>query len=435
MNRFFAYGVIVFLAVFMSACSSTQEVRKPPQLRFDSPVLSKGIHFKGNKGIPIDPTAVFSTQDKEVIASLKLRNLSGKHLLRWDWYDPSGSLYHSTGNHPVEASKGKYLKETTSWHKLSVDGEKAADSPGGWKVNIYLDNEFIASKSFKIGSDVQDFAAVKIDVDINIPKTEMNNRDAVALVIGNSNYRHLDVPTVKFARHDAQIMKQYLTKTLGYREGNIIYETDITKARFEALLGISGNHRGTLYDYIKPHKSDVFFYYSGHGAPDPNTRKGYFVPVDSDPSKVEFSGYSLDTFYENMAKLDAKSITVVIDACFSGGTSSGELLIRSASPIGIAVNNPAIAEKNTIIMTSSTGSQISSWYDEKGHGLFTYFFLKALGGAGDMNGDKQLTFAEINDFVSDRAEGVPYWAKRLHGGRVQTPTLQGNTQWKALVRY
>ena len=125
----------------------------------------------------------------------------------------------------------------------------------------------------------------------------------------------------------------------------------------------------------------------------------------------------------------------MLDTCFSGGTSSGELLIASASPIGIVVKNPTIAKRNTILLSSSRGDQISSWYDEKRHGLFTYFFLKAIGGSADINGDKKVTFQEIYDFVSDRAEGVPYWAKRLHGGRVQMPTLQGANKAKVFVRY
>ncbi|RLB26718.1 MAG: hypothetical protein DRG87_12575, partial [Deltaproteobacteria bacterium] len=267
------------------------------------------------------------------------------------------------------------------------------------------------------------------------PETGMRNPDAIALVIGNRNYQHKDVPSVKFASRDAEVMKQYLMKTLGYREGNILFETDATKARLEALLGIAGNYRGLVHDYIKPGRSDLFIFYSGHGAPDPNTRKGYFVPVDCDPAKVALNGYSLDTFYENLAKLEARNITVVIDACFSGGSSPGKLLIQNASPVGIVVHNPAIAREDTIVLASSKGDQISSWYEEKRHSLFTYFFLKALGGSADKNKDDRLTFAEIYEFVSDRAEGVPYWAKRLHGGRIQTPELQGINKQRVLVEY
>ena len=89
------------------------------------------------------------------------------------------------------------------------------------------------------------------------------------------------------------------------------------------------------------------------------------------------------------------------------------------------VNRPTISNPNTVILSSSTNNQVSSWYDYKKHGLFTYFFLWALSGAADKDDNQEITIKEIYEFVSDRAEGVPYWAKRLHGGRIQTPTIQG----------
>jgi hypothetical protein len=42
------------------------------------------------------------------------------------------------------------------------------------------------------------------------------------------------------------------------------------------------------------------------------------VPVECNPNYVENSGYSLDVFYQNLAQLKAKSLTIVLDACFSG---------------------------------------------------------------------------------------------------------------------
>ena len=699
--------LLLFLPFFVIACSSNKQVRKPPPFRVVKTTLAKGIDDKGTAGIPLNPTTTFSTEDSEIISHVKLRNLSGKHALRWEWYDSQGNLYYATKDYPIMTSKGKYAEDTTAWHKISLRGERAQKYPGDWKVNIYLDHALIASKAFEIkpeqsgyatppglppmlsieeisfsenvldagetaelkitlkntgvgiandaylelsspvkdlsfepkkplptmaakggsetvripitagmqlqtgeayldlqviephfrvkikgkrlafqtrkfrnpelilakfaalesespakndqidineivdlrfvvqnvgqgtaedvkvevinnqagvmflgvgkgerlvrqspqferidigkhniinyryfvnsdfgekqlkftieasekhgefgfsetkllaintelkpegyirkvsvnedtiaeGYTIEDIPDLKVDVDVNIPRTNMQNRDAIAVVIGNRNYEHKDVPPVLYARRDAETVKQYLLKTLGYKEGNVILECDATKAKFEALFGISGNHRGKLHDYIKPNKSDVFIYYSGHGAPDPNTKKGYFVPVNCDPSKVALNGYSLDIFYENLSRLDARKITVVVDACFSGGTSSGGSLISSASPTLIAVSNPAIAKGNTTCLTSSKGDQISSWYNEKQHGLFTYFFLKAIGGSADMNADKLVTFQEIYDYVSDRSEGVPYWARRLHSGRLQTPTMLGRNNEEVLVRY
>jgi hypothetical protein len=154
MNKLKATSIFLFLPLFIFACSSTKEIKKLPQFIFEDPILSKDMEYKGNKGIPINPTTTFSAEDPKVIASLNLENLSGKHTIRWDWYDPNGNLYHSTGNYPIQSSKGKYIKDATAWHRVSIHGEKAANYPGDWKVNIYLDKGFIASKMFKIISEI-----------------------------------------------------------------------------------------------------------------------------------------------------------------------------------------------------------------------------------------------------------------------------------------
>ena len=39
------------------------------------------------------------------------------------------------------------------------------------------------------------------------------------------------------------------------------------------------------------------------------------------------------------------------------------------------------------IMAAASGDQISSTYDEKGHGLLTYFMLKGLKGEAEANGE------------------------------------------------
>jgi len=128
---------------------------------------------------------------------------------------------------------------------------------------------------------------------------------------------------------------------------------------------------------VKPDKSDVFIYYSGHGAPDPESEQGYFVPVDCDPRRVKLNGYSLNLFYKNVAQIPANSFTLVIDACFSGISQGGSLL-GAISPIFPTVENPLMLIPNAVVMTAAKGDEVSGWYPEKRHGLFTYFFLSGL---------------------------------------------------------
>ncbi len=271
----------------------------------------------------------------------------------------------------------------------------------------------------------------RADVDVNIPETGLSNSDAIAVVIGNSRYEG-DTPDVDFAVNDAKIIREYLVKTFGFNEGNILYVENASRNRMEILLGNDRNP-GRLAGYLKPGRSDVFFFYSGHGAPDPNTETGYLMPVDADPSALSISGYPLEVLYDNLAALKARSVNVVIDACFSGATGGGEMLVQNASPIGIEVRNPAAALENGFVVTASSGSQVASWYPEKGHGLLTYFWLKGLQGEADLDGDGQITTTELREYLSDPTEGVPYWARRLHS-REQTPEVFGNAE-AVLVRY
>lgn len=267
------------------------------------------------------------------------------------------------------------------------------------------------------------------DLDMNSIKTKNSKPNAFAVVIGNKNYK--STKKVSYAINDATTIKNYLINVLGYKEGNIFYEPDATKSTFETYFGSKDNPQGILFNSIKPNISDVFIYYAGHGAPGLKDNKGYFVPIDCDPQYIEQGGYSLDLFYTNLSKLPAKSITVLTDACFSGAD-----IFESISSIVITITDPIVAIDNCVILSSSAGSQVSSWYDEKQHGMFTYFFLKALQDKekSDKNKDGKLTFEEIFDYISDKTEGVPYYARSIHGVE-QTPTIRGTGIENVLIEY
>ncbi|MEZ4551048.1 MAG: caspase family protein [Desulfobacterales bacterium] len=90
------------------------------------------------------------------------------------------------------------------------------------------------------------------------------------------------MPEVKYAIRDADAISEYLVKTLGYREKNIMTLYDAPVSVFNELFGTSSNYKGKLFNFIKPGKSDVFVYYSGHGAPDltakTTEKKPYYCP-------------------------------------------------------------------------------------------------------------------------------------------------------------
>ena len=220
--------------------------------------------------------------------------------------------------------------------------------------------------------------AASREIPIVVPVTGIVNPDAVAVVIGNQTYARGEVPPVEYAARDAALMRRFLVQTFGFREENIIFERDATLSAMTRIFGSRDDANGQLQGYLKADGgSDVFIFYSGHGAPDPGSGTAYLVPSDADPQRIRLTGYPMRLLTDNLAKLPARSITMVLDACFSGLTDRGALL-RGISPITLRVENPLLVTPNSVVFTASQNTEVSGWYDAQKHGLFTYVFLDAM---------------------------------------------------------
>lgn len=267
------------------------------------------------------------------------------------------------------------------------------------------------------------------EIDKDIPKLKTVNKDAIAVVIGNSKYTK--AKSVEYAVNDARSMKSYLINMLGYKEGNILYYENATLGDMNTVFGTKANPKGRLFNTIKQGVSDVLIFYSGHGAPGLKDSKAYFVPVEADPNYMENSGFAVDALYNNLKTLPAKSITFISDACFSGAN-----VFDKISPMVIRAKEPVKdGMKNITLLNSCTGTEVSCWQNEEKHGLFTFYLLKAMKDyeATDTNKDRQITLGEIFTSLSDNNEGVPYYARRQYG-LSQTPVVQGS-KTKVLFKY
>ncbi|MFK7969654.1 MAG: caspase family protein [Bacteroidia bacterium] len=261
---------------------------------------------------------------------------------------------------------------------------------------------------------------LRSDADRDLPRTGMNNPDAIAVIIGNRDYQNQDVPSVDFALNDALSMKRYLVNVLGYDENNVIMLNNASQADFNGMFGTKESHKARLFNLVKKNQSDVFVYYSGHGAPDLESNEGYFVPVDCDPTLVRFNGYAIKTLYDNLAKIPYRKLSVVIDACFSGSSDKGTLM-PFTSLARIRTSSNLLSDPNATVLTSATNDQVATWYPEQYHGLFTYYFLKGLQGEANQDRDNRLTLLELKTYLNEQ---VPYMARRLRN-RTQTPEIYG----------
>lgn len=250
------------------------------------------------------------------------------------------------------------------------------------------------------------------EVDMLPTRNASTNKRGYAVVIGIQSYRE-KLPRADFADRDATIIGKYLSTVLGYPEENVVVRT---------------NEKASLTDLIKYFENwlpnnlekdgSVFVYYSGHGAPNTKTGEAYLVPYDGDPTFIESTGYPVKRLYAALEKLPANNITVVLDSCFSGA-GGRSVLAKGAKPLVLSVENAMVAGGKAVVLTASAGNQISSAYQEKGHGLLTYYFLKGLQGDGDLNKDGVIDMAELYQYVKPNVQKV---ARKQYNNE-QTPQL------------
>ncbi|MBI3636271.1 MAG: caspase family protein [Candidatus Rokubacteria bacterium] len=245
--------------------------------------------------------------------------------------------------------------------------------------------------------------------------------DDIAVIIGNADYSRLakDIPNVVPAYADAEGFKRYAVDALGVREGNILHLKDATGAQMTRIFGSATDFRGQLFDWVKPGRSKVYVYYSGHGAPGGDGR-AYLVPSDADASRIQLNGYPIEALYRNLEQLPALSVTVILEACFSGLSQAGAVAAR-ASNIVVVPHVPG--SKRLTVISAGAADQIASWEDDSSHGLFTKYFLKGMSGEADRpphgNGDGTVEWHELRAYLS---EWVTYYARRYYG-RDQRPEV------------
>lgn len=280
------------------------------------------------------------------------------------------------------------------------------------------------------------------DVDINIPKTN-NKVNGYALVIGNEDYASYQSglsigQNVPFANRDAISFKNYLQKMYNIPEKHILILVDGTLAsmrekilQFKSLMDMNNDSGGD---------SQFIFYYSGHGMPSETSGDPFIMPVDVSAYTVD-QAISLNDLLSDFSRYDNQKTTVIVDACFSGVSRSPEPLIKVRGvgsrklkkrtvnkssnksyfnyykPVkhsNMSYINPNIGKKMMLI-SSSSGEETSLTWDDKQHGLFTYYFLKFLQNSkGDISNE---------ELFNKTKQEVRFEAVMGFGGKNQTPEV------------
>ena len=245
--------------------------------------------------------------------------------------------------------------------------------------------------------------------DVDKPAYESpRNPDNFAVVVGVEKYPGL--PPAEFAERDAQAVLAHLL-ALGYPRRNIAFLTGEQASK----AGISKNIETWLPKNVNENSS-VFFYFSGHGAPKPDTGDAFLLPADGDPLYLDDTAYPLKRLYEKLNALPAKRVVAAIDSCFSGA-GGRSVIAKGTRPLVVRVDTGNESLGQVYSLTASAADQTSGVMEDQGHGLFTYFLLKGLNGAAKDNSGR-VTLKGVYDYLKPR---VADEGRRLN--RDQTPLL------------
>lgn len=222
------------------------------------------------------------------------------------------------------------------------------------------------------------------DVDMNIPKLSKSNEYCFAVIIANEAYEEEE--PVEFALRDGRMFKEYCEKVLGLPQENIRLVENASFMKIKRTLDWLEKVAEAYSGICK-----VLFYYTGHGVPDEKLQAPYLLPVDGYASDMS-TGYSLNELYESLGKLSAKSVTVFLDACFSGSKRDGSALVAAR---GVAIK-PRVEQLkgNVMVFSATTNDETAYPYKERGHGLFTYFLLKKL-----KQTQGKVSYGELADYL------------------------------------
>lgn len=252
------------------------------------------------------------------------------------------------------------------------------------------------------------------------PSYRLPERPAdIAIVVGVSRYS--DLPEAQYAEEDAEAVKAHLL-ALGVPQRNLIHLAGVRATR----TGLKKYVETWLPNNVRP-GSRVFFYFSGHGAPDPRTGDSYLVPFDGDPNYLADTAYPVKDLYRSLGASGAKEVLVALDACFSGA-GGRSVLAKGARPMVVRREQPEAPPAAVTVMAAAGEDQITAAHEESGHGLFTHFLLTGLDGAAkDARG--RVTVRSLYDYLAPKVQDE---ARRQN--REQSPSLRGPTGSDLLLR-
>lgn len=223
-----------------------------------------------------------------------------------------------------------------------------------------------------------------------------------ALVIGNNDYQHLS--KLQTAVNDARDVAQVLKIDYGF-EIKLVLDAK----RKDILSSLN-----TFRQKLNP-KDHFLIYYAGHGSFDKQANKGYWLPVDAEPSDPS-EWIIADDITANIRRIDSRHILIVSDSCYSGTIDrSAETDLWKKGDREELVKKMRGGLSRTLM--ASGGNEPVSDGGGSGHSIFADSLLNALKGIEHKEFSADELFTQyVRTRVAGRSEQLPVYKPLQNSG-------------------
>lgn len=247
-----------------------------------------------------------------------------------------------------------------------------------------------------------------------------------AICIGINDYKY--VSSLKYARSDAQRMRDFCEKELGFDklfffvegapeiclDDGYRIEASPRFGDLDAFLDVQFSDR----NFLNP-QDNLWFFFAGHGLRSDGI--DYLLPIDGNANRIEQTGLRIDYLSERLRRSGAGNIVLILDACRSGDS-------RKANIVGIGT-----APQQGVVTICSCGPNEQAYEiaelgegQEKGQGVFTYALLEGLRQEGPRN---CATVDRLNGWLVRRVHEL----NEEYGKPRQTPVVKVDPDRKSVV--
>ncbi len=233
-----------------------------------------------------------------------------------------------------------------------------------------------------------------------------------AVVVGIEGYAF--VGPVPGAETNAKQWHRYFANTRGVPPQNIKLLTGVDGTREEILEAAIQAAKRTGAD------GTLWFVFVGHGAPAADGKDGLLVGVDSQQKadSLETRGLRRRELLRVLAASQAKSIQVILDACFSGRRADGMPIASGLQPL-VTVDAVDTMDSRMVILTAARGDQFAGALPGANRPAFSYLILGGLRGWATEGKRVAVTAGDLLRYSKNVLEATLR-------GRAQTPDLLGS---------